>query len=72
MGKSHQLLFQRLGKLFSYHLQGVCLCMCVLGSPYKDLAVGTEWEVTDMIGRAEEWGAIQWGGNHVGQERMEM
>jgi hypothetical protein len=29
-----------------------------LGSPYKDLSVGIEWEVIDMIGWAEEQNAM--------------
>jgi hypothetical protein len=29
-----------------------------LGSPYIDLAVGSEWKVKYMIGGTEEWGAL--------------
>jgi predicted RNA-binding protein associated with RNAse of E/G family len=44
--KQYQLLnmFQHSGKHRSYYLQGG------LRSPYKDLALGVLWEVSDVIG----------------------
>jgi hypothetical protein len=30
-----------------------------LGSPYKNLAVWIEWEMSDVIRWVEEWGVVQ-------------
>jgi hypothetical protein len=32
----------------------------VKGAPYKNLAAGVEWKVIDVIGQAENRGAIEW------------
>jgi hypothetical protein len=52
-------VIQRLGTHCSYHLQGEYVLVEHFWKPYIGQAVSDGWDMTDLIGGAEERAAIQ-------------